>query len=77
MNLHEAQSRKNEMFQIFFYIYCLYQGILNLAYSYFINTLTNSIKYFHKLAVTKYFDRLIILDYVGPINLTESTYSYK
>ena len=39
--------------------------------------LTNSIKYVRKLTVTKCFDRPIIVDYVRPIYLTESTYFYK
>jgi len=67
-----------ESFHIVFNINCLYQGILNLAYRYFINTVTNSLQNIvHKSAVTKCFDKLIILDYVQTINLTESTYSYK
>ena len=61
-----------------FNIYWLYQGILNCVYRQFINTLTDSVQnVVRKSTVTKCFDRLIILDYVRPINLTESNYSYK
>jgi hypothetical protein len=75
MMLHQG---KVKIFHIVFNIYWLYQGILNLLYRQFINALTNSVQNFvRKSAVTKYFDRLIILDYVRAINLTEPTYTYK
>ena len=69
---------KMKSFHIVFNIYWLYQCILNCVYRQFTNTLTDSVQnVVRKSAVTKCFDRLIILDYVRPINLTESTYSYK
>ena len=72
---HEGKMHSSH---IVFNIYWLYQGILNFVYIQFINTLTDSVhNVVRKSAVTKYFDRLIILDYVLLTNLTESTYSYK
>ena len=76
--LHDAHQGKMKRFHILFYIYWLYQVILNLVYRWFIKTLTNSIRNIvRKLAVTKCLDRLVTLDCVRPKNLTESTYSYK
>jgi len=72
---HQGEMK---IFRIMFNIYWLYQWILNCVYRQFINTLTDSVQNIvRKSAVTECFDRLIILDYVRPINLTESTYSYK
>jgi hypothetical protein len=71
-------QREMKCFHIVFNIYWLYQGILNFVYRQFINSLTNSVQdVVRKSGVTKYFDRLIILDYVRPTNLTEAPYSYK
>ena len=67
-----------EMVPILFYIYWLYQVILNLVYRWFINTLTNSVRNIvRKLTVTKYLYRLVILDCVRSKNLTVSSYCYK
>ena len=76
LKLHHHGEMKSS--HIVFNIYWLYQRILNCVYGQFINTLTESVQnVVRKSAVTKSFDRPIILDYVRPINLTESTYSYK